>query len=137
MGLYDTVKREAIDCPTCGAKIKTFQTKSGFNQLLTVTEDELVADVKRLGYLGEYCPYYYGYCDVCHTRVDFEYVPARWEVSHETLAKRRGEPEKTPEEMAQLRKEYEEDWRKIMSGETETIMKQIYYPDEDKGLTQD
>lgn len=81
MGMYDTVKRQAIKCPTCGQIIDDFQSKSGICHLFNVTEDELIADAKRFGVDQ---PYYYGYCYNCNTRVDFEWIPGHWEQTHET-----------------------------------------------------
>lgn len=85
MGMYDRVEREPIECPTCGRKIDDFQTKSGICQLLNLTEEQLIADAKRFDVDQ---PYYYGYCDNCMTRVDFEFIPGHWEQTHETQEER-------------------------------------------------
>ena len=94
MGMFDRVKRDAIKCPTCGKTIDDFQTKSGHCHLFNLTEDELIADAKRL---GNDEPYYYGYCNNCMTRVDFSFVPGRWEHSFETQEQRKEEAKKSAE----------------------------------------
>lgn len=86
MGLYDTVKRPAIKCPTCGEIIDDFQSKSGICHFLTLTEKQLIADAERFDVEQ---PYYYGYCNNCRTRVDFEWIPGHWEQTHETAEERR------------------------------------------------
>lgn len=85
MGMFDRVKRDAITCPTCGETIDDFQTKSGICQLLSLTEDELIADAKRFDVER---PYYYGFCPSCGTEVSFEYVPGHWEQEVETKEQR-------------------------------------------------
>lgn len=81
MGMFDRVKRDAIECPNCGTAIDDFQTKSGINQLLSLTPEQLVEDAKRFDCSQ---PYYYGFCPNCGTEVDFEYIPGHWEETHET-----------------------------------------------------
>ena len=87
MGMFDTVKREEIICPHCGeGVINDFQSKSGICYDFYLTEEELIQDAKRFSVDN---PYYYGYCPLCSTRVDFEYVPGYWKQTHETLEERR------------------------------------------------
>lgn len=100
MGLYDSVKRRAIKCPTCGEKITCFQSKSGFRQMLTVTPKQLIEDYERC-WRDEDGPVYSGYCDHCRTVVDFEWIPGHWEKSHETWE----------EQQARWKRE-EEEWKK-------------------------
>lgn len=81
MGMFDWVKREEEKCPKCGHTIKDWQTKCGFNHLMLITPEQLIYDYERLvGAEAEKTgPWYYGYCPVCHTRVDFEWIPGHWE----------------------------------------------------------
>lgn len=86
MGVYDTIERDPVDCPTCGAKITNFQSKSGHCLLQTIDEEQLIVDARRL---GNDEPYYYGYCDQCRTRVDIYFIPGKWQMSHETPEQRK------------------------------------------------
>ena len=76
MGMYDTVKREPVKCPGCGRELKSFQSKSGFCQLLTVTPEQLVEDCyRKWGYRGAE---YYAYClNGCWGELAFEYDPEK------------------------------------------------------------
>lgn len=73
MGMFDSVIREPIKCPTCGNTIDDFQSKSGFRQLLSVTPEQLIEDSYRVW--GDMEVEYYGYCDECWTEVNFTYHP--------------------------------------------------------------
>ena len=74
MGMFDWVKHPPEVCPKCGATTDdNWQTKCGFRHMLNCTEEELVADCKRLGVDDEDI-YFYNYCDNCGEQIVFEWV---------------------------------------------------------------
>lgn len=91
MSLYDHIKRDSIKCPTCGATMDDFQSKSGFCHFLILTPKELVKDAERLGDIESEDRHvqYYDYCTECGTEVTFEFIPGHWERFHTTKEERR------------------------------------------------